>query len=161
MVSTSLALVENGHSQHAAGDVISWHVVAMFAPSFFTGFLIRRFGAHLVAIAGFGILSAAAMFAANGLSFPHFYGSLILLGIGWNFGFVSATSMLANSVSEDEKFVVQGANDTAMGLASVAGAFIAGFILSGSGWTYLATGALIVLVPTLVLLIADRRSFTE
>ena len=150
MVPTPLAMIGCGLSEAAAGDVIRWHVVAMFAPSFFTGFLIKRFGTQRIAMAGLALLVVSGIIAATGLSVQHFYLSLIILGVGWNFGFVGATTMLAAAVPEAEKAVVQGANDTVIALASTLCAFAAGAIVAGFGWTLLAGLAVIVVLGSML-----------
>lgn len=146
MVPTPLAMIGCGFSEAAAGDVIRWHVVAMFAPSFVTGFLIKRFGVKRIATLGLVLLSCSSIGALSGLTLGHFYGSLIILGIGWNFAFIAATTMLTNAVSEDEKALVQGANDTVIALVSTLAAFAAGAIIAGFGWAVLAAVALVILV---------------
>ncbi|GAA6177453.1 MFS transporter [Sulfitobacter pacificus] len=157
MIPTPLAMVGCGFSEATSGDVIRWHVVAMFAPSFFTGFLIKRYGTQRIAIGGLVLLILSALVALSGLSGAHFYASLILLGLGWNFGFIGATNMLANVVSEAEKPVVQGANDTVIALASTICAFAAGAIVAGYGWTVLAVVALIILVIALGAVLMPAR----
>lgn len=157
MVPTPLAMIGCGFSEATAGDVIRWHVVAMFAPSFFTGFLIKRFGVQPIAIFGLALLMASAVGALSGLTAVHFYGSLVLLGIGWNFGFIAATTMLANAVSEDEKALVQGANDTVIALVSTICAFAAGAIIAGFGWAVLSWGALLMLLAASVLFMQETR----
>ncbi|GLQ25415.1 MFS transporter [Sulfitobacter pacificus] len=157
MIPTPLAMVGCGFSEATSGDVIRWHVVAMFAPSFFTGFLIKRYGTQRIAIGGLVLLILSALVALSGLSGVHFYASLILLGLGWNFGFIGATNMLANVVSEAEKPVVQGANDTVIALASTICAFAAGAIVAGYGWTVLAVVALIILVIALGAVLMPAR----
>lgn len=157
MIPTPLAMVGCGFSEATSGDVIRWHVVAMFAPSFFTGFLIKRYGTQRIAIGGLVLLILSALVAFSGLSGVHFYASLILLGLGWNFGFIGATNMLANVVSEAEKPVVQGANDTVIALASTICAFAAGAIVAGYGWTVLAVVALIILVIALGAVLMPAR----
>ncbi|MEM9786015.1 MAG: MFS transporter [Pseudomonadota bacterium] len=157
MVPTPLAMIGCGFSEATAGDVIRWHVVAMFAPSFFTGFLIKRFGVQPIAIFGLALLMASAVGALSGLTAVHFYGSLVLLGIGWNFGFIAATTMLANAVSEDEKALVQGANDTVIALVSTICAFAAGAIVAGFGWAVLSWGALLMLLAASVLFMQETR----
>ncbi|MEH6523668.1 MFS transporter [Sulfitobacter sp.] len=149
MVPTPLAMIGCGFSEAVAGDVIRWHVVAMFAPSFFTGFLIKRFGSRRISTTGLVLLIMAAIAAAMGLTSVHFYGSLILLGVGWNFGFIGATTMLADAVPAEEKSVVQGVNDTVIALVSTVCAFAAGIIIAGFGWAILAVVALVVLVLAL------------
>lgn len=157
MIPTPLAMVGCGFSEATSGDVIRWHVVAMFAPSFFTGFLIKRYGTQRIAIGGLVLLILSALVALSGLSGVHFYASLILLGLGWNFSFIGATNMLANVVSEAEKPVVQGANDTVIALASTICAFAAGAIVAGYGWTVLAVVALIILVIALGAVLMPAR----
>ena len=149
MVPTPLAMIGHGLSEAAAGDVIRWHVVAMFAPSFFTGFLIKRFGMHRVAMTGLVLLTLSAVVAASGLLTAHFYVSLIMLGVGWNFGFIGATTMLAGAVSDAEKATVQGANDTVIALASTVCAFGAGAAVAGFGWTILAGIAIVLLLVSI------------
>jgi predicted MFS family arabinose efflux permease len=147
MIPTPIALVGCGFDEATASDVVRWHIVAMFAPSFFTGFLIRRFGALTIAQTGLVILIAAAAAAAAGLTAAHFYSALMILGVGWNFGFIGATTMLDAAVSETEKAVVQGANDTLIALVSTICAFAAGLVLSSVGWAMLAmiSGGIVLL----------------
>ncbi|MDG1935970.1 MAG: MFS transporter [Paracoccaceae bacterium] len=152
MIPTPLAMIEYGLSEAVAGDVIRWHVVAMFAPSFFTGFMIKRFGSWRISMTGIVLLILAALAAAAGVSSGYFYGSLIILGVGWNFGFIGATTMLANAVPAEEKSVVQGVNDTLIALVSTVCAFSAGMIIAGFGWTTLALVAFAVLALTLAIL---------
>ncbi len=112
MTSTPLAVVGCGFEQGQAADVVSAHVVAMFLPSFFTGHLIARFGVRAIMIAGLSILGLAGMVALQGVELENFYIALILLGIGWNFGFIGATTMLASTYTPEEQGRVQGLNDT-------------------------------------------------
>lgn len=138
MIPTPIAMVGCGFSDATASDVVRWHIVAMFAPSFFTGFLIKRFGAQRIAMCGLLIIGAAGGAAAWGLTALHFYGALIVLGLGWNFGFIGATTMLDAALSEGEKAAVQGINDTAIALVSTICAFTAGFVVSTFGWAAIA-----------------------
>ena len=158
MVPTPLAMIGCGFSETVAGDVIRWHVVAMFAPSFFTGFLIKRFGVHPIALIGLALLIMSSIAALSGLASFHFYGSLVLLGIGWNFGFIGATTMLANSVQEDEKALVQGANDTMIALVSTLCAFAAGAIIAGFGWAVLAAVSFGFLVVASATFVSESRA---
>jgi MFS family permease len=157
MTPTPLAMISCGLSEIMAGDVIRWHVVAMFAPSFFTGFLIQRFGTQRICITGLALLIIAAVAAASGQNPLNFYSSLILLGIGWNFAFIGATTMLASAVAEDQKSVVQGANDTLIALVSTVCAFAAGGILHAFGWATLSLVALGIVIATLGALVWERR----
>ena len=138
MIPTPIAIVGCGFNDMMASEVVRWHIIAMFAPSFFTGFLIKRFGACAIVMSGFAMLFAASTFAALGLAAVHFYASLIILGFGWNFGFVGATAMLAGAVTETDKAVVQGTNDTIIALVSTICAFSAGIVIATLGWISLA-----------------------
>jgi MFS family permease len=121
MTSTPLAVVGCGFSTANAADIVSWHVLAMFAPSFFTGSLIARYGSERIITAGLVLLAAAGAVGLSGVSFGHFAVALILLGLGWNFGFIGATALLTASHTVDERGRVQGMNDFAiMGLVCVA-----------------------------------------
>ncbi len=111
MTSTPLAVVGCGFTKGNAADIVSAHVLAMFAPSFFTGFLIVRFGATRIVATGLVILGAAGLVALNGVELTNFFGALVLLGIGWNFGFIGATAMLTAAHAAHERGRVQGMND--------------------------------------------------
>ncbi|MCY3880342.1 MAG: MFS transporter [Rhodobacteraceae bacterium] len=111
MTSTPLAIVGCGFSQNRAADVVSAHVFAMFAPSFFTGHLIARFGSARIVGAGLALLTAAGVTGLAGIDLMNFFGALILLGLGWNFGFIGATAMLVESHTSEERGKVQGLND--------------------------------------------------
>ena len=147
MIPTPLAMIACGFTEDTASDVIRWHIVAMFAPSFVTGFLIQRFGAQRIATTGLITIIAAAVAAAMGISSVHFYGAMIVLGLGWNFSFIGATTLLAAAVPEAEKAAVQGANDTLIALVSTICAFAAGLVLSNLGWALLAmiSGGIVLL----------------
>ena len=157
MVPTPLAMIGSGFSEALAGDVIRWHVVAMFAPSFFTGFLIKKFGGQRIVFAGVALLILASLAAMSGLSAAHFYSSLILLGVGWNFGFIGATSILATAVPEADKALVQGANDTVIALVSTLCAFAAGALIAGVGWIVLSGVSALLLVSAFVVLLRQSR----
>ena len=111
MTSTPMAVVGCGFEQNTAADVVSAHVLAMFIPSFFTGHLIARFGTTKIVAAGLFILACAGAVALQGVNVENFFLALILLGVGWNFGFIGATTMLASAHNPEEKGIVQGMND--------------------------------------------------
>jgi MFS family permease len=111
MTSTPLAVVGCGFETDTAADVVSAHVLAMFVPSFFTGHLIARFGVEKVIAAGLIILAGAGAVALQGVDLENFFIALILLGVGWNFGFIGATSMLAGAHEPHERGRMQGLND--------------------------------------------------
>ncbi|MDF2232081.1 MFS transporter [Albimonas sp. CAU 1670] len=111
MTSTPLAVVGCGFGQGAAADVVMVHVLAMFLPSFFTGGIINRFGVERVIAAGLVILAGAGLAGLAGVELANFYLALFLLGIGWNFSYIGATTMLAGAHSIEERARVQGMND--------------------------------------------------
>lgn len=111
MTSTPLAVVGCGYTAGNAADIVSAHVLAMFAPSFFTGHLIARFGVERIVALGLLILAAAGAVALSGVELENFFVALILLGLGWNFGFIGATTMLAGAHSPEERGRMQGLND--------------------------------------------------
>ena len=142
MTSTPLAVVGCGFSKNNAADIVSAHVLAMFAPSFFTGHLIARFGAERIVAIGLAILAGAGGVALSGTDLSNFFGALILLGFGWNFGFIGATAMLSNAHSPEERGRVQGLNDTIVfGCVTLASLSSGGLMncTGGSpveGWTF-------------------------
>ena len=111
MTGTPLAMVHAGHSHDDAMLGIQWHVLAMYAPSFFTGSLIVRFGKKAIVGIGLFLLTLCAAAGLTGVGLWNFWGALILLGVGWNFAFLGATAMLTETHSEAEKSRVQGLND--------------------------------------------------
>ncbi|UWQ60238.1 MFS transporter [Leisingera caerulea] len=111
MTSTPLAVVGCGYTEGNAADVVTWHVLAMYVPSFFTGHLIARFGVEKIVAAGLVILAGAGAVALQGVDLENFFIALVLLGIGWNFGFIGATTMLAGAHESYERGRMQGLND--------------------------------------------------
>lgn len=111
MTSTPLAVVGCGYSANDAADIVTSHVLAMYVPSFFTGHLIARFGIERIVALGLAILAAAGLVALQGVDLGNFFVALILLGVGWNFGFIGATTMLAASHEPQERGRMQGLND--------------------------------------------------
>ena len=111
MTSTPLAVVGCGYDKGNAADVVTSHVLAMYVPSFFTGHLIARFGVQKIVAAGLVILAAAGAVALHGVNLENFFIALILLGVGWNFGFIGATTMLAGAHNAQERGRMQGLND--------------------------------------------------
>lgn len=114
MTGAPLAMVGCGYSAEQATLGISWHVMAMFAPSFVTGNLIARFGKETIVAAGLLILIVCGLVALSGIALWQFWLALILLGVGWNFGFIGATAMLTDTYTPAEKNKVQGVHDFAL-----------------------------------------------
>lgn len=139
MTGAPLAMVVGcGYSPEVSTLGIQWHVLAMFGPSFFTGQLITRFGVEKIVATGLLILMGCAVVAAAGTAIWNFWGSLILLGIGWNFGFIGSTAIVATSYRPEEADKVQGFHDillfTIVALASLS----SGKVFNSQGWNVIA-----------------------
>ena len=133
MTSTPLAVVGCGFATAQAADVVSAHVLAMFVPSFFTGHLIARYGERTIIAIGLVILGAAGLAGLSGVELGNFYVALILLGIGWNFGYIGATSLLTTAHRPEERGRVQGMNDFAVfGMVALA-SLTSGGLMNCSG----------------------------
>jgi MFS family permease len=134
LVMTSTPLAMHHHGLSTDDDVVRLHVLAMFAPSFFTGSLIGRFGHGKVIGVGLALLGACGVIAVAGVELVNFYWGLFALGIGWNFGFIGATSLLATAHTSEERAKVQGLNDfLVFGLVAFA-SFSSGALLHFYGW---------------------------
>ncbi|MCP5071959.1 MAG: MFS transporter [Rhodobacteraceae bacterium] len=153
MTSTPLAVVGCGYSQNNAADVVTAHVLAMFVPSFFTGHLITRFGVEKILFIGLIILTAAGLVALSGVTLGNFFIALVLLGVGWNFGFIGATTMLAGAHTPEERGRVQGMNDfMVFGLVTIASLSSGGLMnCSGGSATEGWTAVNLAMVPFLML----------
>lgn len=134
MTSAPLAMVACGHSVGDAALGIQWHVLSMYGPSFFTGRLIARFGKGTVTVAGLLLTALAAIVGLSGLSVGHFWLALILLGLGWNLGFIGATAMVTDCYRPEERVKVQAANDFLVFGSVAVASFSAGGLLSHGGW---------------------------
>lgn len=134
MTAAPLAMVGCGFDVSEAALGIQWHVMAMFIPSLFTGNLIARFGHIRVISSGLILLMLCALIALHGLTLVHFYSALILLGIGWNFGFVGATALLTETYTSDEKHKAQGLNDSILFGCVALGSLSSGLAYHVIGW---------------------------
>ena len=135
MTSAPLAIVGCGFTQGNAADVVSAHVLAMYAPAFFTGHLISRFGVERIVALGLLLLAGAGAVGLAGVNLVNFFGALILLGVGWNFGFIGATTMLASAHRPEERGRIQGLNDAAVfGCVTIA-SFASGGLMNCAGGT--------------------------
>ena len=152
MTSTPLAVLGCGFTKNNANDIVSAHVLAMFAPSFFTGHLINKFGVEKIIATGLMILLVAGIVALSGVTLGNFFITLILLGFGWNFGFIGSTTMLASSHDPHERGVVQGMNDMIVfGMVTIA-SLASGGLMNCSGGTAVEgwTAVNLAMVPFLV-----------
>ena len=137
MTGAPLAMVAEGHTRDHAVLGIQWHVLAMFAPSFFTGNLIARFGKETIVAAGMVILIVCGGVALAGVDLMHFWVSLILLGIGWNFSFIGATAMVTDTYEAHEKNKAQGVHDLILFSFVGVSSFLSGLVLNSFGWATL------------------------
>ncbi|MGL4404444.1 MAG: MFS transporter [Notoacmeibacter sp.] len=134
MTGAPIAMVAAGCTQEQAFLGISWHVLAMYAPSFFTGSLIVKFGRERIIIAGLATLLVTAFVGLHGETLWHFWVALILLGLGWNFSFIGATAMVADSYRQNEKGTAQGFHDAVLfGLVAFA-SLMSGVVFNAGGW---------------------------
>ena len=134
MTATPIAMVACGFSIDDSAWVIQWHSLAMFGPSFFTGHLIARFGVERIIFAGLAMLVAAALAGLAGISFINFSVGLILLGLGWNFGFIGATTMVTECYEPAEKSKVQAVNDFAVFATVAVASLTSGKLFASIGW---------------------------
>ena len=161
MTSTPLAVVGCGYALDNANDIVSAHVLAMFAPSFFTGHLIVRFGVKTIMSVGLVILAVAGVSALAGVNLADadqpslfsFYAALIFLGLGWNFGFIGATTLLTSSHAPHERGIVQGLNDMVVFGSVTLASLASGGLMNCSGGTAVEgwTAVNLAMAPFLVL----------
>lgn len=158
MTATPLAIMGCGYEFRDAAFVIQWHVLAMYAPSFFTGSLIQRFGVRQVMLTGAIILTGAVAVNVGGIEIERFWLGLVLLGVGWNFMFVGGTSLLAECHTPEERAKVQGLNDFLVFGTVTASSFASGALLNAFGWNAVNYGVLPLLgVATAVIAFALWR----
>ncbi len=150
MTATPLAMLGCGLPGTSVTPVIQWHVVGMFAPSFFTGDLVKRFGAPRIMQIGFVLLLSHVVIAVSGLEFLHFLSALILLGLGWNFAFIGGTALLTQTYRPAEQLKVQMVNEfIVFGLVAVA-SLSAGWLYARFGWVLLNLSMVPLLLVALV-----------
>ncbi|HZP21020.1 MAG TPA: MFS transporter [Bauldia sp.] len=134
MTAAPLAMINCGLSESNAALGIQWHVIAMYAPSFVTGTLIARVGKAPVIVAGMVLLAGCGVAALSGLDILNFWVALVCLGVGWNFGFIGATALLAETYRVEERARIEGLNDALVfGIVALA-SLSSGSLLSFAGW---------------------------
>ena len=161
MTATPLAMGVCGHPFSATASVIGWHVIGMFAPSLFTGSLIRRFGIASVILAGVFLLYVCVLIALSGLSVSHFWWAMFIQGIGWNFMYVGGSALLTQVYRPAEKAKVQGAHDAVVFLTMVASSLSSGYMLDRNGWhtlNYLALPLITLAGCAVLWLFLTRRT---
>ncbi|GAB52178.1 MFS transporter [Atlantibacter hermannii] len=161
MTAAPLSMHMHGISQEAANLGIQWHVIAMFGPGFFTGKLISRFGAMRVAAAGLLITASAVFAGLSGTGIHHYWLSLILLGLGWNFGFIGASARIIDFHRPEEKTQVQSLNDFVVFGVMIVGSFSSGALLTLYGWNAVLWGSLVPVGLAFLALIVGTHATTE
>ena len=164
MTSTPLAMEASGMSFMHTSQVIQWHIFAMFAPSFFTGHLVRKFGELNIILAGlFALFTSVLITFVFGLSFFTFIATLVLLGVGWNFTFLGGTMLLTTTYEPSEKAIVQGFNDLFVFSIVTLTALMSGILHHLWGWFVLAGGASIPIftVVAFTLWIRSRQAAVQ
>jgi len=160
MTATPLAMTHHQHPYSSAAFVIEWHVIGMFLPSFFTGTLVKRFGALQVIVVGVLLNFGCVAFALSGLQVVHFWAALVLLGIGWNFMYVGATTLITEVCVPAERAKTQGANDSLIFVTMAVTSAASGFLFTREGWhvmNWIVTPFLLACgAATLWLLLAGR-----
>ncbi len=134
MTATPIAMGLCGHPFGDAAFVISSHVIAMFAPSLVAGSLIKRFGVLNIILTGAVLNVACVAVALNGIAVAHFWISLVLLGVGWNFMYIGGTTLLTETYRPEEKAKAQGANDMCIFVMMVISSLTSGMLVTGAGW---------------------------
>ena len=134
MTSTPIAMGVCGHPYGEAAFVISSHVIGMFAPSFFTGGLIRRLGVLPVMFVGALLNFGAIGVALSGISVAQFWGALVLLGVGWNFLYIGGTTLLTGTYRPEEMAKAQGANDQVIFIVMLVSSLASGATVTAAGW---------------------------
>lgn len=137
MTATPLAMGFCGHPYSAAATVISSHVIAMFAPSFVTGSLIKRFGILPIILTGVLLLFACVAISLSGQLVGHFWTALVLLGVGWNFTYIGGTTLLTQAYRPSERAKAQGANEMTVFSVQAISAFSSGVLVNAAGWNTL------------------------
>lgn len=150
MNATPLAMQTCGFTFAASSSVLQWHFVAMYAPSFVSGWLMERFGVKRVILVGALVNIVGIAIAVSGTSYTHFWIALVCFGIGWNFMFNGGTVQLISTYKDPEKVRVQGLNSLIVYTANAFASLFAGQILSASGWTAVNLVALPILIFTVL-----------
>jgi MFS family permease len=159
MTATPLAMGICGYPFNDAANVISAHVVAMFAPSFFTGSLIQRFGVLKIMLTGVALMVVCLGISLSGISVAHFWFSLVMLGLGWNFMFVGGSALVTEAYQPQEKAKAQGLHDLLVFCTTATSSFSSGLLLKANGWdilNYVAMPFLAIVTIAIVWLMLKR-----
>jgi MFS family permease len=158
MTAAPLAMRLCGLSQESSNLGLQWHIIAMYAPSFFTGHLIARFGAPRVVATGLALIAASAAVGLTGIDVGYFWLTLILLGVGWNFGFVGASALVLECHRPEERTRVQSLNDFLVFGTMALGSFSSGGLLTGYGWDVVLWVSFFPIAVALAALVVNQRA---
>ncbi len=161
MTATPLAMGICGYPYNDAANVISAHVIAMFLPSFFTGDLIKKFGVLQIMITGVALMFVCLGVSLSGVSVAHFWWSLVILGLGWNFMFVGGSALVTESYRVEEKAKAQGLHDLLVFCTTATSSFTSGLLLKANGWAilnYVAAPFLVIVTIAMLWMLMQRRA---
>ncbi|MXQ10316.1 MFS transporter [Microvirga makkahensis] len=158
MTAAPLAMRLCGLSQESSNLGLQWHIIAMYGPGFFTGRLITRFGAPRVVTAGLSLTAASAVIGLTGVDVAHFWLTLILLGVGWNFGFIGASALVLECHRPEERTRVQPLNDFLVFGTMAVGSFSSGGLLTAYGWDTVLWVSFVPLAVAVAALIVTASS---
>ncbi|MGI9509327.1 MAG: MFS transporter [Geminicoccaceae bacterium] len=161
MTATPLAMAFCGHDFDRTAFVIQWHVLGMFAPSFFTGHLISRFGVLNVMAVGAGLILACLAVALTGVEIAQFWTALFMLGIGWNFMFVGGTSLLTTTYRPVEKAKVQAINDLIIFATAAFASLSSGILHHLIGWQAVNLSMIIPILAVLAAILWLQRTHVQ
>jgi len=150
MTATPVTMRIDAFTDNNIARVIQWHVVGMFAPGFFTGHLIKRFGVVRIIVVGSALLLGSVVIALNGNSFIHFFAALFFLGVGWNFAFTGGTLLVTQVHTPSERAKVQGMNDFILFTGLAMSSLFAGVIYHFMGWMWVNLATLPMIISVLL-----------
>jgi len=157
MTATPLAMDHHAHAFSETSFVIQWHVLGMFAPSFFTGFLIERLGLRPILLIGALLGIGCVVINLIGISVWHFWFALLLLGVSWNFLFIGGTTLLTETYHSNERAKVQASNDFTVFTTVTLASLSAGALQHNLGWEAVNIGVLPLLAIILVAILLLGR----
>ncbi|MGZ8263191.1 MAG: MFS transporter, partial [Burkholderiales bacterium] len=148
MAASPIAMQLHGHAFKEAALVLEWHVIGMFAPGFFTGHLINRFGIVPILFAGIALNVLCVVIALSGVEVMHFLISMFVLGVGWNFLFTAGTALSLKAYRPEERDKAQGAVNFCVFAMMMISSFSSGALVTTQGWTLLNYVSLILVAMT-------------
>lgn len=157
MTATPIAAVACNHSITQGAQIIEWHLVGMYAPSFVSGWLLQRFGNPAMLMAGIALSALSSVIALASTALPAFYAALLCLGVGWNFMFVGGTTLLAGSYRDAERARTQAVAEFSTAVLTAFATLAAGQILHHYGWDAVNLAALPALAVALLITLSWQR----